>query len=122
MKKTYITAAAFLAAAVSVSAANPMWVRDVKLSPDGSKIAFSYKGDIYTVPSTGGAATRLTTEPSYESAPIWSPDGRTIAYASDRNGGKDIYLMPASGGAAKRLTFNSTAETPEAFSPDGAEI
>ena len=122
MKKTYITAAAFLAAAVSVSAANPMWVRDVKLSPDGSKIAFSYKGDIYTVPSTGGAATRLTTEPSYESAPILSPDGRTIAYASDRNGGKDIYLMPASGGAAKRLTFNSTAETPEAFSPDGAEI
>ncbi|MDE6255296.1 MAG: peptidase S41 [Muribaculaceae bacterium] len=122
MKKTYITAAAFLAAAVSVSAANPMWVRDVKLSPDGSKIAFSYKGDIYTVPSAGGVATRLTTEPSYESAPIWSPDGRTIAYASDRKGGKDIYLMPASGGAAKRLTFNSTAETPEAFSPDGAEI
>lgn len=122
MKKTYITAAAFLAAAVSVSAANPMWVRDVKLSPHGSKIAFSYKGDIYTVPSAGGVATRLTTEPSYESAPIWSPDGRTIAYASDRKGGKDIYLMPASGGAAKRLTFNSTAETPEAFSPDGAEI
>ena len=122
MKKTYITAAAFLAAAVSVSAANPMWVRDVKLSPDGSKIAFSYKGDIYTVPLAGGVATRLTTEPSYESAPIWSPDGRTIAYASDRNGGKDIYLMHASGGAAKRLTFNSTAETPEAFSPDGAEI
>lgn len=122
MRKTYITAAAFLAAAVSASAANPMWLRDVKISPDGSKIAFSYKGDIYTVPSSGGTATRLTTDPSYESAPVWSPDGTKIAFASDRKGGKDIYLMPAKGGAATRLTFNSAAETPEAFSNDGKEI
>ncbi len=122
MIKTYITAAAFLAAAVSVSAATPMWVRDVKISPDGSKIAFTYKGDIYTVPSTGGAATRLTTEPSYESSPIWSPDGRKIAFASDRKGGKDIYVMPSTGGVPTRLTFNSANETPEAFSNDGTEI
>lgn len=122
MRKLTISAAAILAAAVSASAVNPLWVRDVKLSPDGSRIAFTYKGDIYTVPSAGGAATRLTTEPSYESAPIWSPDGRTIAFASDRNGGKDIYTIPAIGGAATRITFNSAAETPESFSADGKEI
>ncbi len=122
MKKTYITAAAFLAAAVSVSAVNPMWVRDVKISPDGSKIAFTYKGDIYTVPAAGGTATRLTTESSYESAPVWSPDSSNIAFASDRKGGKDIYIMPSSGGAATRLTFNSANQTPEAFSTDGKEI
>ena len=119
MKKTYITAAAILAAAVSASAVNPLWVRDVKISPDGSSIAFSYKGDIYTVPAAGGDATRLTSDASYESAPIWSPDGSQIAFASDRNGGKDIYLMPAKGGAPVRLTFNSAGETPEGFTPDG---
>ncbi|MDE5807305.1 MAG: PDZ domain-containing protein [Muribaculaceae bacterium] len=122
MKKTYITAAAILAAAVSASAINPMWVRDVKISPDGSKIAFTYKGDIYTVPSAGGTATRLTSDPSYESAPVWSPDGNKIAFASDRNGGKDIYIMASTGGAPERLTFNSISETPEAFSPDGKEL
>ena len=122
MKKTYITAAAILAAAVSASAVNPLWVRDVKISPDGSSIAFSYKGDIYTVPAAGGDATRLTSDASYESAPIWSPDGSQIAFASDRNGGKDIYLMPAKGGAPVRLTFNSAGETPEGFTPDGKEI
>ncbi|MDE5869078.1 MAG: peptidase S41, partial [Muribaculaceae bacterium] len=122
MKKTYITAAALLAAAVSASAVNPLWVRDVKISPDGSKIAFTYKGDIFTVPSNGGNATRLTTESSHESSPVWSPDGRNIAFASDRNGGKDIYIIPSTGGAATRVTFNSTAENPEAFSNDGSMI
>ena len=120
--KLYLTAAAFLAAAVSVNAAQPLWVRDVKVSPDGSKIAFSYKGDIYTVGAEGGEARRLTSDSSYESAPVWSPDGSKIAFATDRNGGKDIYVKPAKGGAAKRLTFNSTAETPEAFTPDGSAV
>ncbi len=97
-------------------------MRDVKISPDGKTIAFSYKGDIFTVPSTGGNATRLTTSAAYESTPIWSPDGTKIAYASDRNGGKDIYIIPSKGGQSTRLTFNSVAETPEAFSPDGKNV
>lgn len=68
-------------------AAGPMWVRDAKVSPDGNRIAFSYKGDIYTVPYAGGDALRLTTGEAYESSPIWSPDGSSLAFASDRNGG-----------------------------------
>ena len=57
-------------------AVTPLWLRDVKISPDGSSIAFTYKGDIYKVAANGGTAQRLTTQPSYESNPVWSPDGK----------------------------------------------
>lgn len=100
------------AASLGASAAEALWLRDVKISPKGDRIAFTYKGDIYTVPVTGGAATRLTTRDSYESNPIWSPDGTKIAFASDRNGNPDIFIMDAAGGSAVRLTSNSAAEIP----------
>ncbi len=120
--KTTIISLGLLIAAGAAHAVNPMWVRDARISPDGTRIVFSYKGDLYTVPAQGGDAVRVTTGPAYESAPVWSPDGRSIAYASDRNGGKDIFIIPAEGGAPRQLTFNSAAETPEAFSPDGSSV
>ena len=88
----------------SAGAVTPMWLRDVKISPDGSTIAFTYKGDIYTVPAEGGNATRLTTSGSYESVPVWSPDGSKIAFASDHHGSTDVFVMPVTGGTVKRLT------------------
>ena len=93
------------------TAATPLWMRDVRISPDGKNIVFCYKGDIYKVAATGGEAVRLTTQDSYESSPVWSPDGKQIAFASDRYGNADIFVMPAEGGSAKRLTMNSAAET-----------
>lgn len=113
-----------IAAAVTLpaSAITPLWLRDVKISPDGREIAFTYKGDIYKVAATGGNAVRLTSQPSYEGTPIWSPDGTKIAFASDRNGGMDIFIMPSTGGSATQLTFNSAIETPEAFTPDGSAV
>jgi Tol biopolymer transport system component/C-terminal processing protease CtpA/Prc len=100
----------------------PLWLRDVKISPDGQNIAFTYRGDIYKVPATGGRATRLTTQASYESVPLWSPDGKWIAFASDRNGSQDVFIMSSDGGKATRLTTYSGAEVPESFSYDGKYV
>ena len=98
------------------------WLRDVQISPDGTAVLFCYKGDIYKIGVDGGVATRLTTLPSYEAYPLWSPDGRHIAFASDRHGNYDIFVMPSCGGSARRLTSNSMPEIPAAFTPDGKHI
>ena len=100
----------------------PLWMRYPKISPDGSKIAFSYQGDIYYVSSDGGEAVRLTSTDAYESQPIWSNDSRTIAFVSDRFGGLDIFTVGIEGGKALRITTHSGTETPLAFSPDDRYI
>ncbi len=108
--------------AITGYAATPLWMRDLQISPDGTEIVFCYKGDIYKVPAKGGTATQLTTQDSYECTPIWSPDGKQIAFASDRNGNFDLFVMPANGGTAQRLTTHSSNELPSAFTPDGKYI
>ena len=91
-------------------------------SPDGTMIAFSYRGDIYYVPVSGGEAVRLTSSASFESQPVWSNDSRTIAFVSDRFGGMDIFTVGTGGGNAVRITTHSGTETPLAFSPDDKYI
>lgn len=111
-----------MAGAATTASASPLWMRYSKISPDGTQIAFAYKGDIYVVPAAGGEARQLTTSTSYETSPVWSNDSKTIAFQSDREGSLDIYTMPATGGQATRVTTYSGAETPLAFSPDDKEI
>src|ERR1700743_242768 len=91
---------------------HPLWMRYPAISPDGQTILFSYRGDIYSVAAKGGVAVPLTISESYEFAPVWSHDGKWIAFASDRYGNFDVYVMPAGGGEAKRLTYFSGNEIP----------
>lgn len=111
-----------LHAAKTGSTDTPLWMRYPNISPDGTKIAFSYQGDIYYVPAAGGEAVRLTFTEDYEYQPVWSPDSRTVAFASDRFGGMDIFTVGIEGGKAVRLTTHSGTEAPLAFSPDGKYI
>ncbi len=106
----------------SQNTAEVLWMRYPAISPDGKFIAFSFKGDIYKVSSDGGNARILTTNPAYDYMPVWSPDGQTIAFASNRYGNFDIFTMPAEGGEPTRLTFHSNNEYPSAFTTDGKEI
>ena len=101
---------------------NPNWLRHQSISPDGSTIAFTYKGDLYTVSANGGDATQLTFHDAHDYKAIWSPDSKTIAFASDRYGNFDIFTMPADGGQATRLTYHSAGETPFTFSADGKSV
>jgi tricorn protease len=96
-----------------------LWLRYPAISPDGGTIAFEYRGNLWKVSADGGVATPLTVGESYNSMPVWSPDGSMIAFASDRNGNLDVYVMPAEGGRATRLTYHSADETPTSFTPDG---
>ncbi|MFK7787256.1 MAG: peptidase S41, partial [Crocinitomicaceae bacterium] len=98
---------------------SPLWMRYPAISPDGSTIAFNYKGDIYLVSSEGGQARALTTHKDHDFMPTWSPDGKTIAFASNRHGNYDIYTMPSQGGLAKRVTFHSSGDIPCSIDENG---
>ncbi len=92
------------------------------LSPDGQTVVFSFQGDLWSVSSQGGQARRLTAHEAYDAYPVFSPDGNSLAFASNRYGDEDIYIMPTEGGAPTRLTFASSTDRPGAFSPDGQTL
>lgn len=100
----------------------PKWMRYSSISPDGTQIVFTYKGDLYKVSSQGGNATRLTFHKAHDYKAVWSNDGKKIAFASNRYGNFDIYVMDAQGGKATRLTFHSTNESPFSFSANGKDV
>jgi Tol biopolymer transport system component/C-terminal processing protease CtpA/Prc len=114
----YLHLIALLLAGATATAA-PLWLRYPAISPDGTRIAFAYKGDVYTVPAAGGEAKQITTHASHDFHPVWSPDGKLIAFAGYRFGSFDIFVAPAEGGVARRLTTFSGDETPYTFTPDG---
>jgi tricorn protease len=88
----------------------------------GDTIVFAYGGDLWSVSSQGGSASRLTTSEGVEMLPFFSPDGQTIAFTGEYDGRQDIYVIPAKGGTPKRLTFHPQADMTRGWTPDGTQI
>ena len=92
------------------------------ISPDGREIAFASGGDIWSVPASGGEARLLVAHDANESRPLFSPDGKSLAFDSTRTGGGDIYVLSLATGALRRLTADDGMEQLEAWSRDGRWI
>jgi tricorn protease len=92
------------------------------LSPDGKRIAFVWRGDLWSADSGGGRAYPVTSHLELDAYPLFSPDGRWIAFSSVRSGNWDIHLVPASGGGPRQLTFSSNSEIATDWSPDGKHL
>ncbi len=96
---------------------------DVDVSPDGSRIAFSLLGDIYTMPASGGTPTRISEGLSWEVQPRFSPDGSKIAFTSDRGGADNIWIMDADGSDKAQVTKEKFRLMHQpSWSPDGQFI
>ncbi|MBV8034203.1 S41 family peptidase [Roseateles sp.] len=116
------TALCAFAAAPLGPVTQPLWLRQSSISPDGRQIAFTFEGNLYVVPAVGGTARLLVANGNHVTAPVWSPDGRLLAYAADVYGNNDVFLVAAEGGPSRRLTTHSASETPIAFTPDGQAV
>jgi len=117
--------ATFLALALAGAGGASSEIRGLRhpaLSPDGRRIAFDWHGDLWVCPAEGGAATRLTDDPSDERKPAWSPDGGKIVFSSDKAGNRDLFVLDLASKQARPLTFHSSDEDAPAWSPDGKSI
>ncbi len=101
--------------ALNAQEVSPKWLRNSKISPDGTEICFTYKGDIYTASVNGGDAKQITTNPAYDTKPFWSPNGKEIMFSSNRLGSQDIFIVNRKGGTPKRVTTHSGNEIPVGF-------
>jgi tricorn protease len=97
-------------------------LRHPAINNNGSLIAFSYQGDIWTVPATGGRPSRLTIHEAYESNPVFSPDGKSIVFSGSRYGNNDIFTIPVDGGMPKRLTWHSASDNVSDWLGDGTIV
>jgi tricorn protease len=124
-RTTFLAALAFLflTTAARAQAQEPIrFARTPDISPDGKLVAFSYLGDIWVVDAVGGVARPVTMHEKHDIYPVFSPDGKRIAFSSNRHGSYDVFTVPVQGGKPTRLTFDSADDIVTDWSPDGQSI
>ena len=118
MKNILFTLTCILTIQATLNSQNNPLINYPTLSPDGEIIAFNYQGDIWTTSKNGDNLKRLTIHEAYDTNPIWSPDGKTIAFQSNRFGNNDIFTIPSTGGIPKRITYHSSNDQVTDFTTD----
>ncbi|MBM4071237.1 MAG: PDZ domain-containing protein [Planctomycetes bacterium] len=98
------------------------FARTPDISPDGKLVAFSYLGDIWIVEAIGGVARHVSMHEKHEIYPSFSPDGKQLAFSSNRHGSYDVFVVPVHGGRPRRLTFDSADDYVNGWSPDGKRV
>ncbi len=116
-----LACAASPAGAQSPASARPSFA-EPGISPDGSEIAFVSGGDVWTVPARGGEARLLVSHPATEQRPLYSPDGRKLAFVSTRTGNGDVYVLDLASGEVRRLTHDDGFDQLDGWSRDGKWI
>jgi Tol biopolymer transport system component/C-terminal processing protease CtpA/Prc len=122
MKYSFFTVLTVCLTFIGTAQTNPKWARYPSISPDGQTIAFTYKGNLFSVVAEGGMAKQLTFHSAHDYAPVWSKNGKQLAFTSNRYGNFDVYIMDAQGGPATRLTYHSNDEIPFSFSADDTTV
>ena len=113
----------FLLGVLPVTAQEPIrFARTPDISPSGKMVTFSYLGDIWSVEAIGGVARPVTMHEAHELFPCYSPDGRWIAFSSNRHGQYDVFVTASYGGKPRRLTFDSAPDMVVGWSPDGKSV
>ncbi|HWE47028.1 MAG TPA: PDZ domain-containing protein [Caulobacteraceae bacterium] len=113
-------AAGIVGAGATTAEAAPLLLQHPSLSQ--TQIAFNYGGEIWTVPRDGGQAQVLVAGQGRNEGPVFSPDGRWVAFTGTFDGNKDVYVVPAAGGEPRRLTWAPGSDTAIGWSPDGRSV
>ena len=122
MKKIFFTIQFLLISLFLTAGDDISLLRYPDISPDSTLVVFSYKGDIWKAPAAGGRSERLTDHIGDDTRPSFSPDGKMIAFSSDRNGNYDVFVIPAEGGYAKQLTYRSSPDVVTGWTGDGKAV